>query len=84
MVDAMLQNFIRLQFGQPNLESVVAQYNGKSFKSVLDELHKVTKNIADHHLHEHAKQSEALLTEQQVNFRSQLDVLLQEVYLKLK
>ena len=84
MVDAMLQNFLRLQFGQPNFESVVAQYNEKSLKSVLDELQKVTKNIADHHLHKQAKQSEALLTEQQVNFSSQLDVLLQEVYLKLK
>ena len=71
-------------FGQPNFESVVAQYNGKSLKTVLEELQKVTKSIADHHLHEQAKQSEALLTEQQVNFGNQLDVLLQEVYLKLK
>ena len=71
-------------FGQPNFESVVANHNGRSLKPVLEKLHEVSKNIADHHLHEPAKQNEALLTEQQVNFGHELDVLLQEISKKLK
>jgi hypothetical protein len=77
-------NYVPPIFGQPNFESVVANHNGKSLKPVLEELHKVSKNIADHHLHEPAKQNEALLTEQQVNFGHELDVLLQEISKKLK
>lgn len=71
-------------FEQPNFESVVANHNGKSLKAVLEKLHEVSKNIADHHLHESAKQNEVLLTEQQVNFSHELDVLLQEISKKLK
>jgi hypothetical protein len=77
-------NYVPPIFGQPNFESVVAQHNVKSLKPVLDKLHNVSKNIADHHLHEPAKQNEAVLTEQQVNFGHELDVLLQEISKKLK
>jgi len=63
--DSLDKNYFALRtplFRQPSFESVVAQYNGKSLKTVLKELQKVTKSIADHHLHEQAKNSEALLT----------------------
>lgn len=70
-------------FGQPNFESVVAQYNGKSIKNVLTNLFEVAKNIADVHLHGHAKVVEAKITAQQVSFGNQLDILLQEVYTRI-
>jgi hypothetical protein len=77
-------NYVPPIFGQPNFESVVAQYNGKSLHKVLEKLQVTTKNIADHHLHEQAKQNEALLVEQQVSFGHELDVLLNEITKKLK
>lgn len=77
-------NYVPPIFVQPNFESVVAQYNGKSLHKVLEKLQVTTKSIADHHLHEQAKQNEALLVEQQVSFGHELDVLLNEITKKLK
>lgn len=76
-------NYVPPIFGGNNFDSVAAQ-SPKSIKKVLEKLNTDAKDIADHHLHEQAMKSEAILTEQQVNFSSQLDVLLVEVIKKIK
>ena len=78
-----IANYVPPIFGQPNFESVVSQ-SSTSLKKLLDKLQTDAKNIADHHLHEQAKLGEAILTEQQVDFRNQLDVLLGEVVKAIK
>jgi hypothetical protein len=67
-------------FGMAKFENVVANYSGgRSFKETMQHLQDASRKIADGHLHEKMRLSEALPTQQQVNCCQQLDVLLGEI-----
>jgi len=66
--------------GQANFNGVVSNYGGsKSFRKAMDHLLGALKNIADAHIHTQLRSSEDIPTNIQVDFRSQLDLLLGEV-----
>jgi hypothetical protein len=66
-------------FGKRNFAEVASNVAGKSISSNLRHLENSLRNIADTHLHAHIRQREVLPTASQVDFRQDLDVLLQEV-----
>lgn len=71
--------------GQLAFTHVVNNYAGsKSFKGSMQHLDASLRNIADAYLHTHVRSREVLPTFTQVDFRSDLDVLLAEVIRKLK
>lgn len=65
-------------FGHSNFASVAASMN-KSTKGNFMSLENSLKNIADGMLHTHIRKTEVIPNEVQVDFRSDLDVLLSEV-----
>lgn len=71
-------------FGFSNFEQVASQYPGKSFKQNMQHLKDSLKPIADRHLHSQIRKSESLPTKTQVDFRNDLDVLLEEIVRVLK
>lgn len=67
-------------FGMRNFGEVASNYSGgSSFKGSMQHLQHSLRNIADAHLHVQMRRSEVLPTEHQVDFRSDLDVLIGEV-----
>lgn len=52
---------------------------GKSFKKAMQRLNRSYRDIANRHLHEQIRSSETLPTQKQVDFTSELDLLLMEV-----
>jgi hypothetical protein len=68
-------------FGKRTFSEVANHYSGggKSFKDTMQHLDNAARSVADAHLHMPIRQSEALPVAQQVNFASQLDVLLCEI-----
>lgn len=52
---------------------------GRSFKETMHHLENAARKVGDAHLHMPIRNSETLPTAQQVNFSSQLDVLLSEI-----
>jgi len=68
-------------FGYNTFSEVANNYGGggKSFKETIQHLENAARKIADAHLHMPIRKSETLPTAQQVNFGSQLDVLLAEI-----
>lgn len=52
---------------------------GKSFKKAMQRLNRSCRDIANVHLHEQMRSSETLPTQKQVDFSSDLDLLLMEV-----
>lgn len=67
-------------FGKSNFSDVCGSYGSKSFKESMTILDKNTRKIADSYLHTQIRKREsALPTETQINFKSELDVLLQEI-----
>lgn len=52
---------------------------GKSFKETMHHLENAARKVGDAHLHMPIRKSETLPVQQQVNFSSQLDVLLSEI-----
>ena len=56
----------------------------KSFKELMQHLDKSSRKVADAHLHGHLRKKEVLPKRTQVNFASELDVLLAEVVRILK
>jgi hypothetical protein len=72
-------------FGCKNFNEVANNYSGAdSFRRSMKHLNTSLRNIADAHLHVQIRKTETLPTEQQVNFRADLDVLLSEVVRLLK
>jgi hypothetical protein len=66
-------------FGQRSFAEIVNNYSGaKSFKKSMQHLELSLRNIADAHLHLQIRATEALPNMTQVNFSSDLDVLLSE------
>jgi hypothetical protein len=68
-------------FRQRSFKEVANNYGGggTSFKESMLHLQNAARNIADAHLHMPIRKSETLPAMQQVNFGSQLDVLLSEI-----
>jgi hypothetical protein len=68
-------------FGKTTFTEVANNYSGggKSFKETMQHLENAARKVADAHLHMPIRQSETLPVAQQVNFASQLDVLLSEI-----
>lgn len=70
-------------FGEANFAGVFSS-SAKSTKGNLEHLENSLKHIADGHLHMQIRSSEVLPADSQVNFRSDLDVLLSEIVRRLK
>jgi hypothetical protein len=68
-------------FGKNTFSEVANNYagGGKSFKDAMHHLENAARKVADAHLHMPIRKSETLPTAQQVNFASQVDVLLSEI-----
>ncbi len=67
-------------FGKNNFSEVCGSYGSKSFRDSMNILDKSSRKIADAYLHTQIRKNESSLpTETQVNFKNDLDVLLQEV-----
>jgi hypothetical protein len=68
-------------FGKSTFSELANNYagGGKSFKEAMHHLENAARKVADAHLHGPIRRSETLPTPQQVNFASQLDVLLSEI-----
>ncbi len=66
-------------FGKKSFSEVAGSYGTKSFKDSMVHLDKSSRKIADSFLHTHIRRRETLPTKTQVNFSSDLDVLLSEI-----
>lgn len=66
-------------FGKANFADVSGAYGTRSFKDSMNNLDKSSRKIADSYLHTPIRIRENLPTAVQVNFRHDLDVLLQEI-----
>jgi hypothetical protein len=68
-------------FGKKTFGEVANNYSdgGKSFKESMHHLENAARKVADAHLHMPIRKGETLPVAQQVNFASQLDVLLSEI-----
>jgi hypothetical protein len=72
-------------FGQKTFKEVSNNYSGtKSFKESMIHLENSSRKIADASLHTQIRAKESLPTKTQVNFKNDLDVLLQEIVRILK
>ncbi|MEO1093342.1 MAG: hypothetical protein AAFX01_00390 [Cyanobacteria bacterium J06638_28] len=72
-------------FGCKTFPEVANSYNGgSSFKEAMQRLEKSARKLADAYLHLQVRSSESLPNHTQVNFNSELDFLLGEVYRILK
>ena len=71
-------------FGARNFSQIATSGNiGKSFVRSITHLQNSAKNIADRHLHQQIRKKEGLPNRTQVNFSSDLDVLLEEIVTRL-
>lgn len=66
-------------FAARNFAEVANTISGRSISQSLKHLDNSLRSIADNQLHAHIRQREVLPSESQVDFRQDLDVLLQEV-----
>ena len=68
-------------FGFDNFNQVANNYagGGKSFKKNIKRLNTTMRNLADMYLHSPIRKKEALPNDVQVNFKSELDLLLSEI-----
>lgn len=72
-------------FKAQNFKEFANNYSGdKSFKKAMIHLENSLREIANLHLHKPIRKQEGLPTFTQVNFSRELDLLLSEIYIKLK
>lgn len=72
-------------FGKSNFADVCGSHGSKSFKESMIILNKSSRKIADAYLHTHIRKHEsALPTLTQINFKNDVDVLLQEIIRVIK
>lgn len=62
-----------------NFNQVANNYGGKSFKKNMERLNTTMRNLADMYLHGPIRKKESLPNDVQVNFKSELDLLLSEI-----
>jgi len=67
-------------FGMNSFAAVANNYDGgKSFKDIMSRLDRTARVIGDMHLHTQIRSAESLPTRTQINFASEVDVLLSEM-----
>lgn len=66
-------------FKKNNFNEVSGSYGSRSFRDSMTHLNKSSRKIADSLLHSHIREKEILPNKTQINFRQDLDVLLQEI-----
>lgn len=66
-------------FGKTNFSGVSGGHGGKSFRESMSHLDKSLRKIADRYIHQQIRNKENLPTRTQIDFRRDLDVLLQEI-----
>lgn len=66
-------------FGCKSFNEVTNNYGSKSFKKSMEHLNISLRNISDSYLHTHIRKKEALPNKTQINFSSDMDVLLSEI-----
>jgi hypothetical protein len=66
-------------FDKQNFKDLCGSYGNRSFKESMTHLEKSSRKIADSFLHTKIRNKESLPTKTQINFRNDLDVLLQEI-----
>jgi len=71
-------------FNKQNFIEVANNYEGKSFMKSMKHLQENSRDIADRFLHNIIRKSETLPTATQIDFRNDLDVLLEEIVRILK
>jgi hypothetical protein len=71
-------------FGKQYFIEVTNNYKGKSFMKSMKRLQENSRDIADRFLHNIIRKSETLPTVTQIDFRNDLDVLLEEIVQILK
>lgn len=88
MIGRTILNHIPPIFGFDNFNQITANYGGpknnKSFKKNMEHLNNSLKNIADRYLHQTMRDKETLPNVTQIDFRQDLDVLLEEIVRILK
>lgn len=85
MITRTIINHVPPIFQCDNFSKVVNNYPWeKSHKKLMKRLEDSLKNVADSHLHKQISNVESLPTFQQVDYRSEIDVLLSEIILVLK
>jgi hypothetical protein len=70
-------------FGVNTFQEVANNVGGKSFKKSMQRLQGAARDIADHNLHARMQKSDALPNEVQVDFKQELDQLLEQVVIRL-
>jgi flagellar biosynthesis/type III secretory pathway chaperone len=71
-------------FDLKNFNEVVNNYGNRSFRESMNHLNNSSRKIADSYLHTQIRRNESLPTFIQVNFSSDIDVLLSEIIRLLK
>ncbi len=66
-------------FEKANFSDVCGSYGSHSFKESMKNLNNSSRKIADSFLHTHIRKKENLPNKTQINFKNDLDVLLQEI-----
>lgn len=66
-------------FGKANFADVCGSFGTHSFKESMKNLNNSSRKIADSFLHTQIRKNENLPNKTQINFRNELDVLLQEI-----
>jgi hypothetical protein len=66
-------------FGKSNFKEVSGSYGNRSFQDSMNNLDKSSRKIADSYLHTQIRAKEVLPTLTQINFKHDIDVLLQEI-----
>ncbi|VTR27913.1 hypothetical protein [Sphingobacterium thalpophilum] len=66
-------------FDCKSFNEVANNYGSKSFKKSMEHLNVSLRNISDSYLHTHIRRKEALPNKIQINFSSDMDVLLSEI-----
>jgi hypothetical protein len=88
MICRTILNHVPPIFDFNSFDEVANNYGGpknhQSFKKNISHLNNSLKNIADRHLHSKITNSESLPNETQVDFKQDLDVLLEEICRLLK
>lgn len=69
-------------FGFENFEQVASNHGGQSMKNAMKRLQTALRDAANLNIHLHIRRKENLPTFNQVNFRSEMDMLLSEVITK--
>lgn len=80
MIQRTIINHVPPIFGCNSFSEVVNNYNGgRSFKQLMERLENSLRKVADSHLHQMIKPRESLPELPQVDFKTEIDILLSEI-----